>query len=468
MKLLRAMKNPRIFARLAKRMTLRTGTQAIIKYIFILFLIFHWSACGLRIIDHIILDDCRGGDECPDIAMANFWNIGIWGQYTEAVEFSVATLNSDMRAVNVAEAVFSIAIGVVGCYTLAFLVGDLCNVITNLSPVKNDFRLTIDSLNDYLDTHHMPSEMRRKLREYMILSETVFRENYYRGLLARLSPGLRSVVANHNLARLVKKLPFFQYTIRHTYPIVADHTRVIVYPPPSHHFLLDDTKIHPQQERKPRKRYRYGRVLRVGSDLKTFDVQYDDTGDFETDVPLDRISLPESEATESFRAQRRLHAMLRERDPFVVTIASLLETQLFMPRDTIVNAHLTLNTTMFAVHSGKCLVFGRNTPDVLCSVEIKCLDDVVGDDICMLTVGSKKPVPRHYSAIVAALTQVWSLSGSEFANVIASGSFPVFAAHVRIFGCWQHLKRGLIRRARRIRASLDDDYDDDPMLRPLS
>eukprot|EP00635_Sarcinochrysidales_sp_CCMP3193_P005500 CAMPEP_0118902936 /NCGR_PEP_ID=MMETSP1166-20130328/8004_1 /TAXON_ID=1104430 /ORGANISM="Chrysoreinhardia sp, Strain CCMP3193" /LENGTH=441 /DNA_ID=CAMNT_0006842153 /DNA_START=21 /DNA_END=1349 /DNA_ORIENTATION=- len=422
--------------------------------------------------------------------MENFWHVGIWGQYTEAVEFAVATLNSDMRAVNISEAVFSIIIGVIGCYILAFLVGDLCNVITNLSPVKNDFRLTIDSLNDYLDTHQMPEEMRRKLREYMILSETVFRENYYRGLLARLSPGLRSVVANHNLSRLVKKLPFFQYTIRHTFPIVASRTRVVVLPPPeldqyqltTPNPFRDEVKdatndgrlVYPlgggvvdrtTDRPRRRKRFRRGLVTRVGGDLKTFDVRYDDTGEIEFDVDIDRVSIPEPADAEAervdLRAQRRLHAMLRERDQFVVTIAKLLETQLFMPRDTIVSADLTLNTTMFAVHSGKCLVFGRNAPDVLCSVELKYLDDVVGDDICMLTVGSKQPVPRHYTAIVAALTQVHSLSGEHFADVVQSGSFPVFAAHIRISGCWQHLKRGLIRKARRLRFHLPDD---DPML----
>ena len=48
----------------------------------------------------------------------------------------------------------------------------------------------------------------------MSLSEVVFREDYHRSLLERLSPGLLSVVAQHNLARVVVQLPFYVDTIK--------------------------------------------------------------------------------------------------------------------------------------------------------------------------------------------------------------------------------------------------------------
>ncbi|KAJ8606509.1 hypothetical protein CTAYLR_005911 [Chrysophaeum taylorii] len=448
MKMLRVFKNPRIMARVGKRITLRAGTQAIIKYVLVLFLIFHWAACALRLIDEIILEgaeDCdRVGDAtCPNVAITR-WHVGVWGQYTSAVEFAVATLNSDMRSENLSEAIFSIGIGVVGCYTLAFLVGDLCNVITNLQPVRNDFRLTLDSLNDYLDEQHMPTETRTKLREYMIFSETVFRENYYRGLLSRLSPGLKLVVAQFTLSRVVKGLPFFQYALTNTAcPMRANRTRVIVQPP------------------SPGTRgYRAAVVTSFGSDLLAFDLRYDDTGELETKVSADRLGLLEEDGsrTSILRPERKLAAILHERDEFVVTLASMLETQLFMPRDTIVHASLSLNTHMYVVHSGRCLVFGRNSVrEVLTSIEIKGIDEVIGDDICMLTVGPKRPIPRHYTAIVAALTQVHVLSGRRFVDVVNSGSFPIFAHHVRVYGCYQHVKRSIIRLAR-LDHMIDHEY----------
>lgn len=435
LKMLRALKNPRIMARIGKRITWRAGTQAIVKYALALFLIFHWSACCLKVIDDLIIQasECSSADitrgdnsDCPSIALSEFWQLGIWGQYVSAVGFAVATLNADQRGENVAENIFSIFVGVLGFITLAFLVGDLCNVITNLQPVRNDFRLTLDSLNDYLDEHHMPHDMRRKLREYMIFSETVFRENYYRGLLARLSPGLKLVVAHHNLSRVVTHLPFYQYAVHTTHPVIAGRTRVLVSFGRSSRRAL---------------------VLAVSTDLHSFDVQYDDTGDVDKDVKADRVGL-DDEPRRGW-TEHHLSAMLHERDEFVVSIAGMLETQLFMPRDTIVHCGLSLNTHMFVVHSGRCLVFGRNSArDILASIEVKTIDDVIGDDICMLTVGRRRPVTRHYSAVVCALTQVHVLAGKRFVGVVHSGSYPVFGRHVRVYGAYQHIKRSAIMRAR--------------------
>ena len=38
-----------------------------------------------------------------------------------------------------------------GCIVLSFLVGDLCNAVTNMDPVRNDFVLAFDSLNNYIE-----------------------------------------------------------------------------------------------------------------------------------------------------------------------------------------------------------------------------------------------------------------------------------------------------------------------------
>ena len=109
-------------------------------------------------------------------------------------------------------------------------VGDLCNAVTNMDPVRNDFILAFDSLNNYIDEVRPPPGLRTKLREFMSLSEVVFREDYHRSLLERLSPGLLSVVAQHNLARVVVQLPFYVDTIKRAYNLREDMDVAIKYP----------------------------------------------------------------------------------------------------------------------------------------------------------------------------------------------------------------------------------------------
>ena len=113
-----------------------------------------------------------------------------------------------------AELMLNLVLTMTGCIVLSFMVGDLCNAVTNMDPVRNDFILAFDSLNNYIDEVRPPPSLRSKLREFMSRSEVVFREDYHRALLERLSPGLLSVVAQHNLASVAVQLPFYVDTIK--------------------------------------------------------------------------------------------------------------------------------------------------------------------------------------------------------------------------------------------------------------
>ena len=124
-------------------------------------------------------------------------------------------MQGELNGNNVAELLLNVAMSIAGMIILAFLVGDLCNAVSNMDPVKNDFTLAFDSLNNYIDEVKPPPSLRYKLREFMSLSEVVFREDYHRGLLERLSPGLLSVVAQHNLAGIVVQLLLCGYLHRH-------------------------------------------------------------------------------------------------------------------------------------------------------------------------------------------------------------------------------------------------------------
>ena len=120
-----------------------------------------------------------------------------------------------------------------GLLELSFMLGELTNVLTNLDPVGNEFKLTFDSLNDYMAKKSFPYALRLRLREYIMLAEPVYRDNYYHALLQKLSPRLEAIVAHQNLGnvsgcvanrvfrvpisgakllQVVNRIPFFAYT----------------------------------------------------------------------------------------------------------------------------------------------------------------------------------------------------------------------------------------------------------------
>ena len=58
--------------------------------------------------------------------------------------------------------------------------------------MANEFKQTLDNLNDYMAKSGFEDKLRLRLREYVMLSEPVFRFNYYQTLLDRLSPSLQA------------------------------------------------------------------------------------------------------------------------------------------------------------------------------------------------------------------------------------------------------------------------------------
>ena len=83
-------------------------------------------------------------------------------------------MNGEYNVYTDVEYILSLALMLIGCFALAFLVGELTNTVSNLDPVTNDFRMRLDNLNDYMEKGNFPEKLRSKLREYIMESEEIF------------------------------------------------------------------------------------------------------------------------------------------------------------------------------------------------------------------------------------------------------------------------------------------------------
>ena len=119
-KLLRVVKSPRIVARVMKHLSISTRSQTVCTYIALLLFTIHLSACGLRLITGMAMDnrkadncykeedspnvngvDGYGPDEdCPNTYLThqNTWRDGVWAQYTSAVVWSFTAMNGEVRS----------------------------------------------------------------------------------------------------------------------------------------------------------------------------------------------------------------------------------------------------------------------------------------------------------------------------------------------------------------------------------
>ncbi|KAK7237320.1 voltage-gated potassium channel [Aureococcus anophagefferens] len=447
MKMLRVLKQPRIMARIAARNTMRAGQQAVCKYIAILLFLLHWTACAIRMIAAVTLDDChkkRGGlenwrpdSDCAMTVLARFWNRGIWAQYVDALTWALGTLQGDFFTTNLAEQVLCLIVGLVGCIVMAFLIGDLCNVVGNMDPVGNDYTMTLDMLNSYLDEQNTPPALRMKLREYMGLAEKTFRDEQHKRILERLSPTLKAIVAHQNLGREVARIGFYEQAVRRTFRLYPG-TRFAVYP-----------KSKNRQDRPGPLR---PCVITHVDDALLFSVRYDDDQSEEHDLVHSRVDVHSYEL--GFAFERDINRFIYEHDNFVLAVSHLLSTKFFMDRDFLIHQNMTPNEEMYVIQNGRCICWGEKRREKsinpILSFKLFSAKMTIGEDICMLTVGDKKPRPRLYTVRACATTEVYALSGVDFVALMDEGMFYAFPKHMRAYGCWQMIRYDLIRRSREL------------------
>ena len=74
------------------------------------------------------------------------------------------------------------------------IIGDIVNVLQNLDPAGNDYKRTMDNLNEYMQVNRFNKDLRAKLREYFMHSKELFHANTMMTTLTKLSPSLRGQV----------------------------------------------------------------------------------------------------------------------------------------------------------------------------------------------------------------------------------------------------------------------------------
>lgn len=429
-KLARILKSQKLVSQLGKHIDMSSKLKTIILYCALLLVLVHWSACALRLLTTYDLGGCdyrsdgrRADGNCPETILTTTgnWDEGIWAVYTEACLWALITLTGEADTRTHAEGVLGMFLMLVGILILAFLIGDISNIMSNLDPVTNEFKQTLDNLNDYMrKKSNFPNALRLKLREYIMLSEPVYRDHFNKEMLLKLSPSLQRIVAKQNLGKVVNRVPFTAYTVEK----IAGHrvgARVRA---------LRRGAVTGEEPRD-------GTVVAKPGRLK-YDVQYDDDGTVEPDVRQSRLVPNEKQRLQA----QRLHF---QHDMYVSETAHLFTAQLFMTFDVIVHQDLSLNDVMYVVESGRvvCLNYDKRKQ---CGIATKSENDYFGDDIAMLATGERKKTVRPYSVHAVRITQLHALDANDFIDLLErEPALEPFYQQFVVWGRWQRLKYAALR-----------------------
>ena len=159
LKLLRVIRSFRMLSHMAKHVAVSTKRLVLARYVLLLLFCIHWAACFLRLghaaygsSQTTVLSEDRMGQLDSSVPRGR----RIWGEYILCCLWAFATMNGEYNVYTDVEYILSLALMLVGCFALAFLVGELTNTVSNLDPVTNDFRMRLDNLNDYMEKGNFP------------------------------------------------------------------------------------------------------------------------------------------------------------------------------------------------------------------------------------------------------------------------------------------------------------------------
>ena len=90
----------------------------------------------------------------------------------DSLDWAVSVMLGNSAYRTTAEGIISILGNLFGVMFVAFLFGDLTNILCNLDPAANEFKQTVDNLNRFAYEQQFPKEVRSALHEYLCLLYT--------------------------------------------------------------------------------------------------------------------------------------------------------------------------------------------------------------------------------------------------------------------------------------------------------
>ena len=140
-----------------------------------------------------------------------------WPMYCASLYWAIMTITSigygDISAtpLNAAEQFITAILMMLGGFLWGQVIGTFCGVIATFDPHGGEFRRNMDDLNVFMSHKRLPSDMRRRLREYFHQTKHLQMSIAQNHLYRMMSPSLQGEVAWAANRRWLERIPFLHH-----------------------------------------------------------------------------------------------------------------------------------------------------------------------------------------------------------------------------------------------------------------
>eukprot|EP00927_Polykrikos_kofoidii_P011962 TRINITY_DN15131_c0_g2_i1.p1 TRINITY_DN15131_c0_g2~~TRINITY_DN15131_c0_g2_i1.p1 ORF type:complete len:787 (-),score=132.84 TRINITY_DN15131_c0_g2_i1:32-2392(-) len=219
LKLTRVMKASRFVRRFETSFSVTYQKLELLKFCFALLIMAHWLACGWAMTLQFVEAD-QGIPRWIDTFADLETNVevktegSLWKTYLASVYFVSYTITSvgygDIGPKNEMERVVcTVMIWICG-YSWAYVLGQVCGIVSNMNADEQEFRKNMDDLNAMMEDRRIEVNLRKRLRIFFLETKRRQRHMRHHDLLARMSPALQGEFAFATSRKWLFKVSFLK------------------------------------------------------------------------------------------------------------------------------------------------------------------------------------------------------------------------------------------------------------------
>jgi len=219
-KLLRILRVGRVFRRWESSMAIDYMKVELFKFIGIVLAIAHWLACAWHMV--IVLEDNTspppGSPDGPLNWVDNYAFLTNestnFSRYLASLYWSVATLSTlgygDVVPSTDGERFFVVICTIIGSSIYAYMIGNVCGLISGMDAQNAHFYETMRSLNLFMQEKKLPRWLQVRLRDFFRFRRNHSNVSDYADLLTAMSPALRAHVSGFIHRKWVRDVRAFK------------------------------------------------------------------------------------------------------------------------------------------------------------------------------------------------------------------------------------------------------------------